>query len=113
MASHRRETWFDAATSVERRLAVDAHAQDIIEQRLLASFRCVAGALDLDAKPQARTSSSPRVRLRRAGQVPVLQHLRLAAPRPKRRLLLVVSARALAASNRSARMAVRVVCSTL
>ena len=48
------ETRFDAATSVERRLAVDAHAQDVIEQRLLASFGCVAGALDLDAEPQAR-----------------------------------------------------------
>ena len=46
----RRETWFDAATSVERRLAVDAHAQDIIEQRLLSSFRCVPGALDLHSK---------------------------------------------------------------
>ena len=48
------ETRFDAATSVERRLAVDAHAQDVIDHRVLASFRCVAGALNLDAEPQAR-----------------------------------------------------------
>ena len=50
----RRETWFDAATSVERRLAVDSHAQDIIKERLLAAPRCLAGTLDLDAEPQAR-----------------------------------------------------------
>ena len=42
------------AVDVERRLAVDAHAQDVIEQRLWPSFRWVAAAFHLDAVPQAR-----------------------------------------------------------